>query len=111
MLFARSGAMRQIELVLWELQNCSVIFGINGICDVSHVCVDLPVRMALGEAHVVALTKKGLEEGGADITALEQAALASGKASTKTPGIDRSSTVLLVKNLPYSATETELLVN
>ena len=79
--------------------------------DVSHCCADLPVRMALGEAHVVALTKKGLEEGGADVTALEQAALTSGKASTKAPGVDRSSTVLLVKNLPYSATETELLVS
>lgn len=71
---------------------------------------DLPVRMALGEAHVIALTKASLAEAGVNIEALENAAAHSGKAATEQPGVNRSDTVLLVKNLPYTATEADLLV-
>ena len=60
---------------------------------------------------MIALTKKGLEEGGVDISAIEQAALASGKDSKKKAGVERSSNAIIVKNLPHSATEDELQVS
>jgi len=65
---------------------------------------DLPVRMALGETHVIAATKKALAEAGAEVEALEAAAV-SGKGAK----VERSDTCLLVKNLPYSVTAEELL--
>ncbi|GLI68102.1 hypothetical protein VaNZ11_012428 [Volvox africanus] len=65
------------------------------------------VRMALGEAQVIAATKQALAEAGVSVEALERAAAASGKAST-TRSVARSSTTLLVKNLPFSADEDEL---
>ncbi|BDA49748.1 Multiple RNA-binding domain-containing protein 1 [Coccomyxa sp. Obi] len=68
---------------------------------------DLPVRMALGETHVIALTKRALGEAGVDVAALEAAAAAAGKAAARA-NVARSPTTLLVKNLPYTATETEL---
>lgn len=74
------------------------------------LCADLPVRMALGEAHVIALTKSGLAEAGVNVEALEAAASASGKSAGEQPGVDRSSTALVVKNLPYTATEADLMV-
>ncbi|KAG2501693.1 hypothetical protein HYH03_000195 [Edaphochlamys debaryana] len=65
------------------------------------------VRMALGEAQVIAATKQALADAGVSVEALERAAAASGKASaTKT--VARSATALLVKNLPFSADEEEL---
>ena len=42
---------------------------------------DLPVRMALGEAQVIAQTKQALAEGGVAVGALEAAAAAAGKAA------------------------------
>ncbi|MEW5307701.1 MAG: hypothetical protein WDW36_010079 [Sanguina aurantia] len=68
---------------------------------------DLPVRMALGEAHVLAATKSALQEAGVAIDRLEAAAAASGKASAHV-SVARSTCVLLVKNLPYSTDEAEL---
>ena len=47
---------------------------------------------------------------GVDVTKLETAAAAAGKGGTSMGPVARSSTVLLVKNLPYSATEQELEV-
>lgn len=58
--------------------------------------------MALGEAKVVAQTKEALAEAGVDIAKLEVAAAAAGKASA-TKSVARSTTTLLVKNLPYSS--------
>ena len=72
-------------------------------------CADVPVRMALGEAHVLALTKRALSAAGVSVDALEEAAAASGTAAAS-KSIARSATALLVKNLPYSATEAELQV-
>ncbi|KAG1656825.1 hypothetical protein FOA52_008459 [Chlamydomonas sp. UWO 241] len=70
---------------------------------------DLPVRMALGEAQVVAQTKGALSDAGVDIAKLEAAAAVSGKAAqTAGAAVARSATTLLVKNLPYSADEGEL---
>ncbi len=70
---------------------------------------DLPVRMALGETHVIALTKRALGEAGVDVVALEAAAAAAGKSAARA-AVARSPTTLLIKNLPYTATEAELQV-
>ena len=83
------------------------------ILKMSLFCADLPVRMALGETHVVSLTKSALGDAGVDVEALEAAAAAVGErnngAGKKT--LERSDRTLLVKNLPYSATEADLMVN
>ena len=65
--------------------------------------------MALGETHVIALTKRALGEAGVDVAALEAAAAAAGKSAARA-AVARSPTTLLVKNLPYTSTETELQV-
>lgn len=73
---------------------------------------DMAVRMALGETQVIAETKSALAEAGVDVEALENAAAAAGKGKGKKGdekiSVDRSDTILLVKNLPYSADEEEL---
>jgi RNA recognition motif-containing protein len=56
---------------------------------------------------VVAATKKELAEVGVNIVALESASRASGHAASSSE-VSRSSTVLLVKNLPTEATEDAL---
>lgn len=60
---------------------------------------------------MIAMTKAALAEAGVNVEALEASAAVSGKAAALQPGAERSSTVLLVKNLPYSTTEADLLVN
>ena len=70
---------------------------------------DVPLRMALGETHVVALTKRALGEAGVNVAALEAAAAAAGHGAAPAP-LPRSKTALLVKNLPYASTEAELQV-
>ena len=73
---------------------------------------DMAVRLALGEAQVIAETKSYLEESGVDIQSLEAAAEAStgrGSGRTGEKGVQRSDTVILVKNLPYQVDETELM--
>ena len=67
----------------------------------------MPLRMALGETHVVALTKKALGDAGVNVAALEAAAAASGHASNSSQLV-RSKTTLLIKNLPYAASKMEL---
>lgn len=64
---------------------------------------DLAVRMALGETHIIAETKKALSEEGINVDVLEE--LASGKLDD----IKRSSHVILVKNLPYMTLDTDLV--
>jgi len=66
--------------------------------------------MALGETHVIAMTKRALGEAGVNVDALESAAAASGKAAAQ-KRVKRSATALLVKNLPYTASEMELQVS
>lgn len=68
---------------------------------------DLAVRMALGETHVIAETKRALGDAGADVSKLEAAAAAGGKAAAS-KAVARSDSVLVVKNLPFSASEEEL---
>lgn len=61
------------------------------------------MRIALGETQVIAETKKALSIAGVNIASLEE--LASGRSD----GLKRSNHVILVKNLPYSSSENELV--
>jgi RNA recognition motif-containing protein len=56
---------------------------------------------------VLAHTKAELSKAGVNVAALDAAAEASGSAATS-KSVARSTTVLLVKNLPYSCTEDEI---
>ena len=60
---------------------------------------DLAVRVALGETEIIADTKKALTNVGVNVASLEESTSKGGK---------RSNHVLLVKNLPFSSTESEL---
>nr|XP_043622445.1 multiple RNA-binding domain-containing protein 1 [Erigeron canadensis] len=63
---------------------------------------DVAVRIALAETQVIAKTKKALANAGVNVTSLENFA------SQKTEGVKRSNHVILVKNLPYGSSESEL---
>lgn len=54
------------------------------------------------EPQVISDTKRELAKGGVDVAALEAAAARTGAAGP------RSNSVILLKNLPYSASEEEL---
>jgi len=62
----------------------------------------LAVRIALGETHVIAETKKYLSRSGVNVAALEELA------SKRNEKSKRSNHVILVKNLPFSTSEEEL---
>ncbi|KAL2609507.1 hypothetical protein R1flu_028080 [Riccia fluitans] len=64
---------------------------------------DLAVRMALGETHIITETKRALSEEGVNVDVLEQ--VASGDAGK----VRRSNHVILVKNLPFTTTEDDIL--
>ena len=64
----------------------------------------MAVRLALGETHLVKENKEYFEKEGVDISVLESA---KGKGGGK-GAEERSSTVILVKNLPYSTEAAEL---
>ncbi|KAG8043415.1 hypothetical protein GUJ93_ZPchr0458g22542 [Zizania palustris] len=63
---------------------------------------DLAVRIALGETHVIAETKKYLSRSGINVAALEELA------SKRNEKFKRSNHVILVKNLPFSSSEEDL---
>ncbi|XP_057438799.1 uncharacterized protein LOC130730730 [Lotus japonicus] len=63
----------------------------------------LAVRIALGETQVITETKKALTNAGVNVESLEEFA------NRKVDGLKRSNHVLLVKNLPYGSTESELV--
>ncbi|CAH9107130.1 unnamed protein product [Cuscuta europaea] len=63
---------------------------------------DLAVRIALGETKVIADTKQSLVKAGINVSSLEE--FAAGKSDRN----KRSNHVILVKNLPYSSSESEL---
>ncbi|VFQ95170.1 unnamed protein product [Cuscuta campestris] len=63
---------------------------------------DLAVRIALGETKVIADTKQSLVKAGINVSSLEE--FAAGKSDN----IKRSNHVILVKNLPYSSSDSEL---
>lgn len=64
----------------------------------------MAVRLALGETLLVKENKEYFEKEGVDLSVLEST---KGKRSGK-GAEERSSTVILVKNLPYSAEAAEL---
>ncbi|BBN20258.1 multiple RNA-binding domain-containing protein 1 [Marchantia polymorpha subsp. ruderalis] len=64
---------------------------------------DLAVRMALGETHIITETKRALSDEGVNVEVLEQ--VASGQEGK----VKRSNHVILVKNLPFTTTEDDLL--
>lgn len=63
---------------------------------------DLAVRIALGETQVICETKKALVEAGVNVVALEEFA------AHRSDSAKRSNHVLLVKNLPYGCSGSEL---
>ncbi|PON51366.1 Splicing factor-like protein [Trema orientale] len=63
---------------------------------------DLAVRLALGETRVIKETKKALKIAGVNVESLEDFA------TGRTAGMKRSNHVLLVKNLPYGSSDSEL---
>jgi multiple RNA-binding domain-containing protein 1 len=75
---------------------------------------DMAVRLALGETQVIAETKAALEEVGVDVASLEKAAAQAGARTKKATSNSnsnsggRSTSVLLVKNLPFTADDSEL---
>lgn len=64
----------------------------------------MAVRLALGETHLVKENKEYFEKEGVDISVLESAKAKGGGKGAE----ERSSTVILVKNLPYSTEAVEL---
>ena len=72
---------------------------------------DVAVRMALGEAQVIADTRDQLSAAGVDPGALEAAAASSGANANKSggvPGVKRSNVAILLKNLPFESEVNEL---
>lgn len=84
------------------VENIARKYGISKSDFLDREADDLAVRIALGETQIIAETKKALTNAGVNVGSLEE--LGSGKAE----GLKRSNHVLLVKNLPYSSTESEL---
>ncbi|RZC62338.1 hypothetical protein C5167_024086 [Papaver somniferum] len=84
------------------VENIARKYGVSKSDFLDREADDLAVRIALGETHVIADTKKGLVNAGINVSALEEFA------SGKTDGSKRSNHVLLVKNLPYGSSEGDL---
>ncbi|KAI3864260.1 hypothetical protein MKX03_006093 [Papaver bracteatum] len=84
------------------VENIARKYGVSKSDFLDREADDLAVRIALGETHVIADTKKGLANAGINVAALEEFA------SGKTDGSKRSNHVLLVKNLPYGSSEGDL---
>lgn len=85
------------------VENVAARFGVktSDILDTSEQGGEMAVRLAVGEAHILMENKKFFEDNGIDMTALESNA-SSNKA------IKRSSTTILIKNLPHDLVEEEL---
>lgn len=64
----------------------------------------MAVRLALGETHLVKENKEYFEQEGVDLNALESSKAKGGGKGAE----ERSTTVILVKNLPYSTEAAEL---
>jgi len=85
------------------VENVAARFGVktSDILDTSEQGGEMAVRLAVGEAHILMENKKFFEDNGIDMTALESNA-SSNKA------IKRSTTTILIKNLPHDLVEEEL---
>ena len=68
----------------------------------------LAVRMALAETHLIGETKQWLTEQGVNITALQRGRGGDSEEKGKGGKVQRSRTLLLVKNIPYDAEVSEL---
>ncbi|KAL2474679.1 nucleotide binding [Abeliophyllum distichum] len=84
------------------VENIARKFGVSKSELLDREADDLAVRIALGETQVIAETKKALSNAGVNVASLEEFA------SGKTDGLKRSNHVILVKNLPYGSSESEL---
>ncbi|KAL0352641.1 UNVERIFIED_CONTAM: putative RNA-binding protein 19 [Sesamum angustifolium] len=84
------------------VENVARKFGVSKSELLDRESDDLAVRIALGETQVIAETKKALSNAGVNISSLEEFA------AGKTDGLKRSNHVILVKNLPYGSSESEL---
>lgn len=84
------------------VENIARKFGVSKSDLLDREATDLAVRLALGETQVIAETKKALVNAGVNIASLEEFA------TGKTEGVKRSNHVILVKNLPYGSSESEL---
>ena len=71
---------------------------------------DVAVRLALGEAQIIADTKAQLEDCGVEVDVLVQSASVAGANTNKgmQKTVKRSDIAILLKNLPYEAEEHEL---
>ncbi|CAA2934590.1 multiple RNA-binding domain-containing 1 isoform X1 [Olea europaea subsp. europaea] len=84
------------------VENIARKFGVSKSELLDREADDLAVRTALGETQVIAETKKALSKAGINVSSLEEFA------SGKTDGLKRSNHVILVKNLPYGSSESDL---
>lgn len=84
------------------VENIARKFGVSKSELLDRESDDLAVRIALGETQVIAETKKALSRAGVNVSSLEECA------AGKTDGLKRSNHVILVKNLPYGSSESEL---
>lgn len=64
---------------------------------------DLAVRLALGETHIIAETKRALSREGINVQVMEKLASSGDK------DVKRSNYVILVKNLPFTTMKSELM--
>jgi len=106
----RAGAGSASDRVAWNAlymrpdtvaEAVAAHYGVSKSELLSRDAPDAAARLALGEAHVLALTKASLAASGVDVGALEAAAAAP-------KGVPRSDAALLVKNLPWAATDADL---
>ncbi|KAF1884789.1 hypothetical protein Lal_00028676 [Lupinus albus] len=84
------------------VENIALKYGVSKSDLLDREADDLAVRIALGETQVISETKNAFKNAGVNVEALEQ--LTNGKVD----GVKRSNHVVLVKNLPYGSTESEL---
>ena len=85
------------------LSAVAAMYGVDKGDLLSTETEDVAVRVALGEAQVIANTKKELGDVGVNVHALE-----SGAASRENVKIARSQHSILIKNLPYESEESDL---
>ncbi|KAL6513380.1 hypothetical protein OROGR_020866 [Orobanche gracilis] len=98
-----SGDTRAWNSLVIVVENIAQIYGVSKSDLLDPEADDLAVRVALGETQVIAETKKALRNAGVNVESLEELA------NHRVDGLKRSNHVLLVKNLPYSSTESELV--
>ncbi|KAK4741438.1 hypothetical protein SAY87_025026 [Trapa incisa] len=84
------------------VENIARKFGVSKSDFLEREANDLAVRIALGETQVISETKKALAEAGVNVSALEEFA------THRSDSEKRSNHVLLVKNLPYGCSGSEL---